>query len=400
MMNFSWSASRCRTFVLGVLVYLTACVPGTVSSAQTPAATTETHAKGDITGSWQGTIHAGRDLRQVLQITKGDKGFTGKMFSIDQSSPGIAVPSITLDGSAVKFSVDVIGGSFAGTLSADGNSIVGTWSQGQDLPVTLVRATKETAWEIPAPPPPPKMMDASADLSFDVATIKPNDSGATSPQGLNIGPHQFRTRATSLMDLVSFAYAMQSKQLIGAPDWVFKDRYDIEAKFDEDGLPSTDQARSAVRKLLTERFKFTVHKDKRDLSAYVLTVAKSGLKIKESEQAIGPGFGFRPKAGGLTIPVRAATMTDFGNFLQMIVLDRPVVNRTELTKRYDFMLTFTPDDSQFNGHPPPMPAKTDATETAPSLFEAMQNDLGLKLEAQKTDVDVIVVDHVEKPSAN
>lgn len=399
MLKFVLSTSRYQMFVLGALICIPSLISGTPSLAQV-AATTETHAKGDITGSWQGTIHANKDLRQVLQISKGEKGFTGKMFSIDQGGNGIAVPSIVFDGSTVKFSVDMIGGAFTGTLSSDGNSIVGTWNQGQDMPVTLVRATKETAWEIPEPAPPPKRMDASLDISFDVATIKPNDSGATSAQGLNIGPHQFRTRATSLMDLVAFAYAVQSKQLIGAPDWVFKDRYDIEAKFDEDGLPSTDQARSALRKLLTERFGFKVHKDKREMSAFVLTVAKSGLKIKESDQPMGPGFGFRPKAGGLTIPVRAATMSDLSGFLQMMVLDRPVVDRTDLSKRYDFLLAFTPDDSQFNGHPPPLPAKTDATETAPSLFEAMQNDLGLKLEAQKTAVDVLVVDHVDKPSAN
>jgi len=399
MIGFAWSASRCRTFVLGALVCLSTVVSGSSATAQTAPAAVETHAKGDITGTWQGTLHAGRDLRQVLQITKTDKGFTGKMYSIDQSSPGIPIPVITLDGSTMKFAVEVIGGTYSGTLSADGNSIVGTWSQGQDLPMTLVRATKETTWEIPAPPPPPKMMAADADPSFDVATIKPNDSGASTMQGLNIAGHQFRTRASSLMDLITFAYRVQSKQVINAPDWVMKDRYDIEATFDTEGQASVAQTSSAVRKLLADRFKLTVHKDQRDLSAYVLTVAKSGLKIKESEQAMGPGFGMRPQAGGMTIPVRAATMDDFTSFLQMIILDRPVVDRTDLTKRYDFLLTFTPDDSQFNGHPPALPAKTDATESAPSLFEAMQS-LGLKLDAQKTSVGVIVIDHVEKPSAN
>ena len=77
-----------------------------------------------------------------------------------------------------------------------------------------------------------------------------------------------------------------------------------------------------------------------------------------------------------------------------------MVNQTGLKGRYDFLLTLTPDDSEFNGHPPPQPAKTDTTETAPNIFEAMQQDLGLKLEPQKTAVDVIAVDHVEKPSAN
>jgi uncharacterized protein (TIGR03435 family) len=77
-----------------------------------------------------------------------------------------------------------------------------------------------------------------------------------------------------------------------------------------------------------------------------------------------------------------------------------VVNQTGLEGKYDFAVKFSPDDSMFNGHPPPLPGKTDSTESFPSLFEALPKDLGLKLEAQRTAVDVIVVDHLEKPSAN
>ncbi len=102
--------------------------------------------------------------------------------------------------------MEVIGGSYAVTLSADGNSIVGTWTQGRkQLPLTLVRATKETAWEIPAPPPPPKLMAADADPAFDLATIKPNNSNATSMQQLTINGRTFTVRAGSLADLISFA---------------------------------------------------------------------------------------------------------------------------------------------------------------------------------------------------
>ena len=94
-------------------------------------------------------------------------------------------------------------------------------------------------------------------------------------------------------------------------------------------------------------------------------------------------------------------MRDFTSFLQMLVLDRPVVDQTGLTGRFDFKLTFTPDDSLFNGHPPKMPASTDASaEPAPDFFKAFQDQLGLKLEAEKTAVDVIAIDHVDKPSAN
>ena len=91
------------------------------------------------------------------------------------------------------------------------------------------------------------------------------------------------------------------------------------------------------------------------------------------------------------------------------MLDRPVVDKTGLTGRYDFQCTFAPDDSQFGGHPPQFPSqgnKADngssdaAAPAAPSLYDALQQELGLKLAAEKTGVDVIVIDHVDKPSAN
>jgi uncharacterized protein (TIGR03435 family) len=94
-----------------------------------------------------------------------------------------------------------------------------------------------------------------------------------------------------------------------------------------------------------------------------------------------------------------ARLADFTGFLQMLVLDRPVVDRTGITGRFDYSVTFTPDDSEFNGHPPKLP-QTEASDSSPNLFAAIQEQLGLKLDAQKTSVDVIAIDHVEKPSAN
>jgi len=126
--------------------------------------------------------------------------------------------------------------------------------------------------------------------------------------------------------------------------------------------------------------------------------------VNESKGQL-PGLGFGAGQGGITLRAGNATMADLTGFLQVLVLDRPVVDRTGLAARYDLKVTFTPDDSQFNGHPPRMPAAADGTApadaaAAPSLYEAMQEQLGLKLTAEKTQVDVIVIDHVEKPSPN
>jgi uncharacterized protein (TIGR03435 family) len=382
---------------LGVL----ASISPVMARAQAPAIVAPAHDAKNIEGTWQGTLQVPqRSLRLVLQVTKDPKGWAGKFYSIDQATPGINA-AVALDGNAFKISIDLIGASFTGTLSADGNTLTGTWTQGPPTPLTMVRATKETAWEIPAPAPPPKLMPADANPSFDVATIKPNDTGATGMQGLTVNGRNFATRASSLADLISFAYQVQMKQVIGLPDWASKDRYDIAAVPDIDGAPSADQVRSMIRKLITERFKLQFHHDKRELSAFVLTVSKDGPKLPPTEiKGPLPGIGMRPSPTGLSMMIRNAAIADFTGFLQGLVLDRPVVDRTGLTARYDFTVTFTPDDSLFNGHPPQLPARTDSTEAAPGFFEALNKQAGLKLEPQKTMVDVLAIDHVEKPSAN
>jgi uncharacterized protein (TIGR03435 family) len=389
----------------------------TPGSQTAPAS--ETHAKGDISGDWQGTLQLpDRGLRTILRVTKADKGFAAKMYSIDQGAQPITATSISTDGTTVKYAVDLIGGSYEGKLSADGNSIVGTWTQGPNpIPLTFVRATKETAWEIPPPPAPIKRMPDDADPTFDVATIKPNNTGATSMQGLTVNGRNFATRASSLADLISFSYNVQTKQIVGGPDWLDKDRFDIAAVPDIDGAPNPEQVRSMIRKLLADRFQLKFHKEKRDMSAYVLTVSKSGQKLTPTEiKGPLPGIGFRPMPGGLLLNMRNGTMSDLTGFLQIIVLDRPVVDRTELKDKFDMALKFMPDETQFHGHPPKLPGSAasssgastggaastapETTESFPDLFQAFQQQFGLKLDAEKTAVDVIAIDHVDKPSGN
>jgi uncharacterized protein (TIGR03435 family) len=379
------------------------------AQAPAPAPQTAPASPHDLADTWQGTLHAGQDLRTIVKITKDDKGaYKGTFYSIDQGAQGFALDSITLDGSDVKMTLKLFNLTYTGKLSADGRTIDGTSSQGGgSLPLVLTRATPETAWEIPKPQPPPKPMAADADPSFEVATIKPNNTGATSMQGLVIRGRKFMTRASSLGDLISFAYEVQAKQIINAPDWLDKDRYDIEAAPEQEGVPNPEQIRIMIRKLLADRFALKFHQDKRDMSAYVLTVAKDGQKLKPTQlKGNLPGIGIGPGTGGITLNMRNATIADFTGFLQILVLDRPVVDKTGIEGRFDYQCTFTPDDSQFGGHPPPMPQAKDngstdtAAPAAPSLYDALQQELGLKLSAEKTSVDVIAIDHVDKPSAN
>ena len=386
-------------FLFAALLALTP-IPAHVVFAQTATATAETHARGDLSGNWQGTLQAGKALRLITTFAKADKGFTGKFYTIDQSSQAFEISHIAVDGSQVKFSISVASAEYSGTLSADGASIVGTWSQGgQPLPLTLVRATRETAWEIPAPAPPAARMAADADPAFDVATIKPNPD-ATSMQGLVIQGRNFVTKGTSLADLISFAYEVQKKQIVGGPEWVDKDRYDINATPDAPGAPNPAQLRVMIRKLLAERWKLTFHKDTREMPAFVLTVAKGGPKLKPTELTGPlPGLSVQPGVGGLKMIVRNGTVGDLTQFLQLSALDRPVVDQTGIKGKYDIDVTFTPDDSLFGGRLPP-PTKTEGVEPAPMFFDAFQQQLGLKLDAQRTGVPVIAIDKVEKPSAN
>src|SRR6185437_13845944 len=136
---------------------------------------------GGIEGTWQGTLHApgGHDLRTVLKITKDDKGaLHGMFYSIDQSGQGIPTSSVSFENDTLKYGIDFISLKYEGKMSADGNSISGTSTQGDhSLPLVFERATPETAWAMPAPPPRIPPMAADANPSFEVATIKPTKPG-------------------------------------------------------------------------------------------------------------------------------------------------------------------------------------------------------------------------------
>jgi uncharacterized protein (TIGR03435 family) len=153
------------------------------------------------------------------------------------------------------------------------------------------------------------------------------------------------------------------------------------------------------QKLLADRFQLKFHRDTKELSAYVLTVAKSGPKMTKSDADANalPALFFRA-LGALT--VQNATMDDFAHLMQSAVLDRPVVDQTGLPGKWNFLLKWTPDESQFGGMGVKVPPPSDAIDAPPPLFTAIQEQIGLKLDAGKAQVGVLVLDHVEKPSAN
>lgn len=355
----------------------------------------------DLSGNWQGTLKAGKDLRVIFNFYKGDKdAWSAKMYSIDQGAQAIPVTSVTKQGSSIKISVDMIGGIFEGKLSDDSKTMTGTWTQGpQPLPLTLVRATPETAWDIPAPPPPPKQIPADANPTFEVATIKPTQPGT----GFSIHPTrsgELVATDASLAYLIKFAYEVHPRQITKAPAWLDTDKYDLTAKPDMEGQASLKQMRVMVQKLLADRFQLTFHREKIELPAYAVTVAKGGPKLTKNDTNPdgNPGYGGGP-AG---MRVVNSTIAEFISFVLNDSVGLPVVDQTGLgSARYNFVLKWTPDASQSQpggvaaGAPP-----ADNPEAPPDIFTAMEQQLGLKLESTKTLVDVMVIDHVEKPSPN
>jgi uncharacterized protein (TIGR03435 family) len=366
--------------------------------AQTAPSSSPDDASG-LAATWQGTLHAGQDIRFVFVIAKSDTAYRAVFHSIDQGLD-LPVAAIRVNGTAVAMTVIADRATYDGKLSPDGATITGTWVQPPNsLPLVLTRTTPETAWTIPTLPAVVRM-DRNSPPSFEVATIKPSQP-EEARKGILLGRHQFKATNNSLDDLIIFAYGLHPKQLVGAPPWAATDKFDIVGEPDREGVPSLDQWKTMLQKLLAERCQLSFHKDQKELPVYVLSVSKAGAKLSTSlGNAMGlPGIGFRREPGG-DISAFNVTIDDFLNFFTRNVKpDRPVLNQTGLTGRYDFTLNWTPDDSQFNGVLKASPA-TDTANPPPNLFTAMQEQLGLRLYATRTRATVYVIDRVEKPSAN
>jgi bla regulator protein BlaR1 len=255
--------------------------------------------------------------------------------------------------------------------------------------------------------------------SFDVASIKPDHSG-TGLFRIKAEPGRFVANNVTLRFLLQYAYRVKDAQILGAPGWIDSEHYDIEAKVgdsssgvqrkltsDEEGA----QLRLMLRSLLADRFKLTLHHDTKELPLYALVVAKNGSKLHES--AVTPDDTAPPSSltpdgppprnsmrmmGRGNLSINAGNLDTFAELLSH-QLGLLIVNKTGLKGNYDFTLKWTPDEGRGPGGPsgdtaPPPDA------SGPSIFTALREQLGLKLESQKGPVDTIVIDHVERPSEN
>ena len=226
----------------------------------------------------------------------------------------------------------------------------------------------------------------SAQAVFEAATIRPSSQAVKFEHDgkTDTSPGNLHMQDVSLKTCLKWAYGVQDSQIIG-PESLEFEHYDIVAKAEG---PATDtQMKLMMQALLADRFKLSFHRDKKELKAFALMVAKSGSKLHE---AAGDGPSSRENSANGTV-AKSITMKEWADFLSG-PLRTPVVDRTGLPGKYDFVLDFTaylPQDMSS--------MRPDATSV---LMAALQGELGLKLEPQKEMVEVLVVDHVEKPSAN
>jgi uncharacterized protein (TIGR03435 family) len=238
----------------------------------------------------------------------------------------------------------------------------------------------------------------SPGLSFEAASIKPSIPGDRSGRYATMrGAHEFVVKNYTVKYLVSFAYNLPPRMISGGPSWMDSEMYDILAATPGEGRPTVEAQMQMTRNLLADRFKLTFHREQKEQSVYFLTAVRTGSKLKDSTAPPDsqPDLVNRVSPNQILLPARNATMTLFASMMQRSVLDRPVLDKTGLTGKYDFDLEWTPDDTQFGGVLPPVsPEKVEK----PDLFAALQQQLGLRLESGRATVEVIVIDSVKRLS--
>jgi uncharacterized protein (TIGR03435 family) len=248
-------------------------------------------------------------------------------------------------------------------------------------------------------------MPPTADPSFEVATIKPANPDNPGKDFYFEG-RIFRAVNYNVEDLLALGYGLHAKQIAAEPAWFASSLYDIEGVPDTPGLPSMQQKFVMIQKLLADRFHLVFHYQKRELPIYTITIAKDGPKLTASTADAGePGwFQWQHRLGDLR--VTNLTIAEFTVWFQKNVTDKPLVDRTGLTAHYDFRLTWTPGESEFpqfrrtGGFNPSPHDDLDSAKAPPNLYKAFEEQLGLKLTPTKGPVDIMVIDHAEKPSPN
>lgn len=217
-----------------------------------------------------------------------------------------------------------------------------------------------------------RALSAQPAPAFEVASVKPSQPGT--PGGSSLDPGRLTVRGETLRGLILSVYNVPYWRVNGGPEWVNTDGYEIIATFPPD--TSQDQVTLMLQNLLADRFKLAIHREMRDSSVYALVVGKDGPKFKEA-----PDSKFAAKTGRGHFEIHHADMALFARNVPADAVDRPIVDMTGLKGFFDLTLDWNP-------------------LAGPSIFTALQEQLGLRLEARKMPLEFIVIDHIERPSEN
>ena len=293
-----------------------------------------------------------------------------------------------------------------GSRALSGERLVGFAAMALPIVFGLMHATQIGAQSQPA--------EATPDIpKFEVATIKPTQSDENGTMRRRM-PDGIAMTGVPVQMLLTEGFGMEDDRIIGAPGWAKSDRFDIQGKVSEEDAPklkrlTPDQRGIMLQTLLEDRFKLKFHHETRELPVYALVIENGGSKLKGSkpdDPTLNGGHGLHMMSmGSGDFEAQGASI---GMLIQALSLQvrRTIVDETGLAGNYDFRLKWVPDDA-----PPVMagagsagaPGNEGATPpdaVGPSLFTALEEQLGLKLEPQKGPIDVIIIDHIEKPSEN
>jgi bla regulator protein blaR1 len=230
--------------------------------------------------------------------------------------------------------------------------------------------------------------------SFEVASIRLHKTQVQSV-GFQLSGPRFMGEALCADSLVTYAYNVKDYQVSGTPNWADShnltcDRYDLSAKAEGDEPLKTDQARAMLQSLLAERFHLQLHREMKDMPVYALVVGKNGHKLKANTSDEQGGLRMRGGSNGIELTSAGAELSVLVNQISNHNgVDRIVLDRTWLTGKYDYTLTWSSPLAAAGGD-----------SNSVSIFTALQEQLGLRLEPQRAPIEVLAVDHLERPSEN
>jgi uncharacterized protein (TIGR03435 family) len=326
------------------------------------------------------------------RIQYAKAGYTIQAFP--QATPGWDFPNAIHRERRRRAAVEQVNrdATYRGQLSTDCKSIDGTWTQDKhSYPLTLVLATPETLWKHAGPAPLPPM-SSTADPAFEVATIKPSPPDATVSYSLRT--RDFAAKNRTVKDLIEFAYQVRDRQISGAPSWMAETRFDSAGRPDADGLPSLDQYRLMIKKLLASRFQLRMHIVQQTFPVYALTRGEKAPRLPHSDPEFDTGSIYvKDSPDGQTMAHFVGfSMPMFADNLMGSIQDRQIVDETGMTGHFEFTIAIS--TSVLHGGP----ASPD--DDRPGAVRLAIQTLGFRLVPKREPLDVIVIDHLEKPSAN